>query len=195
MNPRFQTLALYYPFKAPELQVPFSLLRSHLYPEPGMLPIVQEAVEEYIDAGGHYKSPTYLPQKFGFRRWKTPPWFLTWQSMVGSPVVAEATANAMRDQFLAMHDGLMLSPREAALARDALRLPQPSDNWDYNADPGPKEVPRTNVEDTIFMLDAIATEQSEEPVDSRMVQFNRRSLAVAEAHAKIAAYAAIVRGG
>lgn len=194
MNPRFQTLALYFPFKSPELQVPFSLLRSHLYPNAYALPIVQEAVEEYVEAGGHYESPTYLPQKFGFRKWHTPPWFLTWQSMVGSPVMAEAHGNAMRDQFLAMHEQLMLSPREAALARGALRLPEPSDNWDYNADPGPKELPRNNVEDTVFMLDEIATEQSAEPVDSRMVQFNRRNLAVAEATAKMAAYAAIVRG-
>jgi hypothetical protein len=192
VNPRFATLALYFPFKSPELQTPFSLLRAHLYPEPGMLPVVQEAVQEYIDAEGHYEQPMYLPQKFGFRRHMTPPWHLAWQSMVTSPAVAGQMGNAMRDQFLAMHDELMLSPREAALARDALRLPQPSDNWHFNPDPEVKELPEHDVQDRVFMLDDTATEQAQLE-EGNVVQFDKRTKALAETRAKLAAYAALVR--
>ena len=111
---------------SPEISqdLPFDLLRSHIYPRNPKL--TAQAVEEYGQP-----QPTYLPQKFAFRKWKTPPWVVAWSQ----PAQALLRARAQASQQIAAMQTIRppTTPLVAAPAvLGADRLPQPSDNISPN---------------------------------------------------------------
>lgn len=180
-------LGPYFPFKSPELSVPFDLLRAHLYPRDPSL--VAVAVEEYGEARGAYQQPQYLPQRMGFRRHKKSPYASTWEQAVTSPVRAVTYGNMVRDRLAEEALPLdMLSPREAALARGALRLPQPSDNLTLARPEAVKDAPPPPSV-SVARLDQLAAEESFSPEER---QYSSRSRAISEVLAKLHCFGAMV---
>lgn len=118
------------------INLPFNLLRSQLYPgSPG---VVAAAVEE----GANPQNVQYLPQKFGFRRWKEQGFDPRWTSVVSSPIRAFGVSTASAMTSGATASTVRMNPINQAALQNGLRLPQPTDNLSSFAPPIAPGIPR-----------------------------------------------------
>lgn len=120
-----------YPYAPRELvDLPFNLRRSQLYPVNP--PLVEQAIEQQIVGSPR---PVLMPQKTMFTKWHTGPARRTHLSTALSALAAGAvfTDKVRALTAPAEADKGIFTPFQAARALN--RLPQPMENFQFNADP------------------------------------------------------------
>lgn len=172
-QPEFSSPSLDRRFVPPELaHQPFNARRAHYYPSRPLIP-------QSVAAQGPGPIPTYMPQKLGFRRWKTPPYDVDWVSAVSSPVRAGAAYQTLVQRT--SHTGLPIADvARAAAALRANRLPEPTDNLDLRTAIAQGVNPRSRSMPPVD-LDAIGRAQAQLKDDAQVSRILAREQARAQA--------------
>lgn len=168
-------------------QLRFDLKRSHLYPR--RPDIVAQALMQ-----GPQGPIQYMPQRMGFRKWKTPPWRETQQSGVSSAVRAvRSSGSVIRSTGARALPPFAAPATTVARQKGALRLPQPSDNMELFGQTLTRGVSRTAYRVPPTELDRIARTQSQVIGASNVQKIRAANRAMNEVFNKQAALRGLVR--
>ena len=109
-------------------QLPFNLYRTQI--NPPNPPLLQQAVQDQL-AGR--RAVAFLPQRMAYTKWKNPEtqWSSSATGVMAASTVYSKQVSALAAPFAA-GKGVYL-PSDAA--RDLNRLPQPTDDWQFDKNP------------------------------------------------------------